>query len=452
MGTGVSVASSGALGNRAEARLPHVGLHCVNVYVRDQDRSLKFYTEQLGFRVAFDAKLQSGERWVAVAPPDGSAVLALVKPKAKSQEAKLIGRATQIVFLTDDVAARFQEWSKKGVRFSSAPRLRRIKYDPQTLATAAEQSLLLGTAAPVWGSAVAHFRDVDGNSFVLASYDEVTHAMEGERRALEQRQEAERRAARELEIAREVQARLFPQSLPPMATLEYAGICMQARQVGGDYYDFLDLGQERLGLVLSDIAGKGIAGALLMANLQANLRSQCAIAADEPRRFLQSVNQLFYENTADGDYATFFFAEYHDKTGWLRYANCGHLAALLLRRDGTLERLASIATVLGLFEDWDCMLEERQLFPGDTLVLYTDGMTESFNDSGEEFGEQRLIEALQRHRGESSRALVSSLLDEVRQFNPNEQQDDITLIVANCRESLEPEYSMAAVRQSDFPP
>jgi phosphoserine phosphatase RsbU/P len=84
------------------------------------------------------------------------------------------------------------------------------------------------------------------------------------------------------------------------------------------------------------------------------------------------------------------------------------------------------------------MLEERQLFPGDTLVLYTDGMTESFNDSGQEFGEQRLIEALQWHRGESSQVLVSSLLDEVRQFNPNEQQDDITLVVANCRESLEP--------------
>jgi len=226
--------------------------------------------------------------------------------------------------------------------------------------------------------------------------------------------------------------------MPAVRTLEYAGACLQAREVGGDYFDFLDVGRERLVLVIGDIAGKGIAGALLMANLQANLRSQCTIAADEPRRFLRSVNQLFYENTADGDYATFFFAEYNDKTGSLRFANCGHLAALLLRRDGTLERLASIATVLGLFEDWDCMLEERQLFPGDTLVLYTDGMTESFNDSGEEFGEQRLIEALQRHRGESSQALVSSLLDEVRQFNPNEQQDDITLIVANCREGLEP--------------
>jgi catechol 2,3-dioxygenase-like lactoylglutathione lyase family enzyme len=114
MGTNPSTVILQAAKVRAEM---HLGVHCVNVYVRDQERSLKFYVEQLGFRVAFDAKLQSGERWVAVAPPDGSAVLALVKPKPKSQEAKLIGRATQVVFLTDDVAARFQEWSKRGVRF-----------------------------------------------------------------------------------------------------------------------------------------------------------------------------------------------------------------------------------------------------------------------------------------------------------------------------------------------
>ncbi|HWT88469.1 MAG TPA: SpoIIE family protein phosphatase [Candidatus Angelobacter sp.] len=436
MGTGLSVASSGALGGRAEARVPHVGLHCVNVYVRDQDRSLKFYTGQLGFRVAFDAKLQSGERWVAVAPPDGSAVLALVKPKAKSQEAKLIGRATQIVFLTDDVAARFQEWSKKGVRFSSAPRLRRIKYDPQTLATAAEQSLLLGTAAPVWGSAVAHFRDVDGNSFVLASYDEVTHAMEAERRASEQRHEAERRAARELEIAREVQARLFPQSLPPMATLEYAGICMQARQVGGDYYDFLDLGQERLGLVLSDIAGKGIAGALLMANLQANLRSQCAIALDQPEAFLRSVNRLFFENTSDGAYATLFFGEYDERRQKLRYVNCGHLPGLLLRRDGSVEKLEATCMVLGLFADWDCTVDERQLSSGDSLILYTDGVTESFHEDEEQFGEERLIAALRRHRELAAREMLAAVVREVQQFSPQEQQDDITLIAAKCRDGL----------------
>ena len=160
-----------------------------------------------------------------------------------------------------------------------------------------------------------------------------------------------------------MQARLFPQTLPPLTTLEYAGICIQARQVGGDYYDFLDLGRERLGLVIGDIAGKGIAAALLMANLQANLRSQCAIALDQPQRFLRSVNQLFFENTTESAYATLFFAEYDDQARRLRYANCGHLCALLLRSDNTLERLDSTATVLGLFKEWDCSIGERQLSP-----------------------------------------------------------------------------------------
>jgi serine phosphatase RsbU (regulator of sigma subunit) len=190
-------------------------------------------------------------------------------------------------------------------------------------------------------------------------------------------------------------------------------------------------------LVIADIAGKGIAVALLMANLQANLRSQCAIASDQPQQFLRSLNQLFYENTADGDYVTIFFPEYNDKTRRLRYAKCGHLSALLLRRDNSLERLNSTSTVLGLFEEWDCSIEEQQLFPGDTLALYTDGITESANDAGEEFGEQRLAEALRRHRKVPSQALLASVVDEIRLFNPNEQQDDITLIVATCRESLD---------------
>jgi serine phosphatase RsbU (regulator of sigma subunit) len=207
------------------------------------------------------------------------------------------------------------------------------------------------------------------------------------------------------------------------------------RRVGGDYYDFLDLGRERLGLVIGDIAGKGIAAALLMANLQANLRSQCAIALDQPRRFLQSVNQLFYENTTDSAYATLFFAEYDDKARRLRYANCGHLSALLLRRDNTLERLDSTGTVLGLFKEWDCSIAECRLFSGDTLALYTDGVSESFNEADEEFGEQRLIEALRRHRGLSSRALLASIVTEVQQFSPREQHDDITLIVAKCAEN-----------------
>lgn len=262
--------------------------------------------------------------------------------------------------------------------------------------------------------------------------EEMSREVEARRRFIAERQEAARRAAQELEIAKQVQARLFPQILPRLATLEYAGICVQARQVGGDYYDFLDLGGGRLGLVIGDISGKGIAAALLMANLQANLRSQCAIALDQPQRLLRSVNQLFFENTTDSAYATLFFGEYDDHTQRLRYANCGHLSALLLRGDDTLERLDSTCTVLGLFKEWDCSIGERRLLPGDTLALYTDGITESFNDADEEFGEQRLIEALWRNRELSSQELLPAVVDDVRRFSPREQHDDITLIVAKC--------------------
>jgi len=219
---------------------------------------------------------------------------------------------------------------------------------------------------------------------------------------------------------------------PAVATLDYAGVCIQARQVGGDYYDFLDLGRERVGLVVGDIAGKGKAAALLMANLQANLRSQSAIAWSQPRRFMQSVNRLFFDNTADSAYATLFFAVYDGRTRRLRYVNCGHLPALLLRPGQDVERLDSTATVLGLFREWDCAVGERRLRAGDTLALYTDGITESFNAGGEDFGEQRLIEAFENRRGMCPQDLAGAVVDEVRKFSPHEQHDDITLIAAQC--------------------
>jgi serine phosphatase RsbU (regulator of sigma subunit) len=145
------------------------------------------------------------------------------------------------------------------------------------------------------------------------------------------------------------------------------------------------------------------------------------------------VNQLFYRNTGKSATQPVFFAEYDDHTRRLRCANCGHPPALLLRRDDTLEALEPTSTVMGLFEEWDCAIEERQLFPGDTLVLYTDGATESFNHAGEEFGEERLVEALRRHRELFSQDLLAAITDQVRQFSPHEQVDDITLIVAKCR-------------------
>ena len=407
---------------RLDRQQPHLRLHAVNIYVHDLDRSLAFYVNQLGFEVVLDTRMQSGQRLVAVAPPDGTAVLRLIAPEAGSESAKLIGRPTQVVFLTEDVIAKFREWSKRGVHFRFTPRLRRIKYDPQS---SSDQS-------PVWGGVFTRFSDIDGNSFTLVGFDEVSRQLEEQRRATAEKMEAERRAAQELEIAQRVQARLFPQTMPSVSTLQYAGACVQARAVGGDYYDFLNLGQEQLGLVIGDIAGKGIAAALLMANLQANLRSQCATALAQPQRFLESVNELFYQNTPESAYATLFFAEYDNEKRSLRYANCGHLPALLLRDGRTVERLNSTGTVLGLFPRWGGTIEEYTLCPGDTLVLYTDGITESVNVRDEDFGEQGLVDAMCRHGDLPPESCVASILDELGKFSPSEQHDDITLIVAKC--------------------
>jgi phosphoserine phosphatase RsbU/P len=395
----------------------YVRLGTVAVFVKDLERSLKFYRDQLGFELALDTRSPSGERLLAVSPPDGTAILALVSPPPGSDDFRLIGRPTQVAFLTEHVFGKYEEWLRRGVIFTQKPEVQ------------------------PWGSMAAVFSDVDGNSFALVEDEAVVHEIEEQRRIHVERLESERRAAQELESAREVQARLFPQTRPALATLQYEGVCMQARVVGGDYYDFLDLGRQRFGFVISDISGKGTAAALLMANLQAHLRNLCTtyssrpfipFALEQPQRLLQSVNRLFCENTLDRAFATLLFAEYDDTARRLRYANCGHLPALLLRSDDTPERLGSTSTVVGLFKDWECSVGERQLFAGDTLVFYTDGVTESFNKAGEEFGEDRLVAALRRNRELASPDLLHSLVNEVQQFSSDRQHDDITLLVAKC--------------------
>jgi len=406
---------------RAALLQPFLRLEFVTLWVRDQERTRRFFVEKLAFEAIVDAPTPEGGRWIIVAPPAagwlpgtagaGFPGIALCVPPERSAEQQRIGQPTGVGFLTEDVGSLFEEWSRRGVRFPLPP------------------------MKPSWGSGQARyavFEDVDGNSFSLIEIDEATLALEAERRAQAAKLEAERQAAREMAIAKQVQTRLFPQHQPPTRTLVYAGICHPARTVGGDYYDFLDLGSGRLGLVVADIAGKGIGAALLMANLQAALRSQSATAGEQPERFLRSVNRLLYENTAAGDYATLFFAEYDDRTRKLRYSNCGHPPALLLRGDDTVERLGATCTVVGLFDKWDCAMEERELAPGAAMLLYSDGITEALNGEGEEFGEQRLLEAARQHRELAPPELLAAVADQARRFSPDEQSDDITLIVAKC--------------------
>ena len=397
---------------RLDGADPYLCLHFVIIWVRDQERSLRFFVDRLGFRVAVDHTFADGRRWIEVAPPDGNANigLALIEPGADVE--KLVHRDALVWFITEDVNRKYNEWLSRGVHFQFPPR------------------------APAWGGIHTRFEDPDGNCFGLAGFDELTENVAKQRRTLAQKQEAERRAAQEIEIAKQVQARLFPQIHPEIKTLEYAGLCLQAREVGGDYFDFLDLGQQRLGLVIGDVSGKGIAAALLMANLQGNLRSQSAVALDHPELFLRSVNRLFYENTSESAYASLFFAVYDDQLHRLRYANCGHLAGLILKADSSVERLVSTGTLLGLFEEWTCTMGECDLAPGDTLALYTDGVTEASNDDGEEFAEQGLIDSLRRHRDLPCHALLTAIADDVRTFDPHDQRDDITVILAKCRPPL----------------
>ncbi len=163
---------------RLDREDPYLSLHFVIIFVRDQERSLRFYQDQLGFRLVVDHRFESGDRWIEVAPLDGSANLALVPARPDSEECKLIGRDSQVFFLTEDVIAKFNQWSKRGVRFHFPPQ------------------------EPPWGGIFTRFEDVDGNSFGLAGFDEVRRGVETQRRELAQKLEAERRAAQELEIAK----------------------------------------------------------------------------------------------------------------------------------------------------------------------------------------------------------------------------------------------------------
>jgi serine phosphatase RsbU (regulator of sigma subunit) len=391
---------------RLNAETPYLRLHFVNVYVRDQERSLRFFVDKLGFTLVADVRFASGRRWVEVSPPDGTAILALVLPIEGLDQEKFVGRSGLVTFLAEDIDRTYREWSERGVHFT---------IPPQT---------------PAWGGTFCHFVDPDGNSFSLAGFTEVTRSIDERRRAYAAKLESERRTAQELEIARQVQARLFPQIHPQVAGLEYAGICVQARSVGGDYYDFLAHGNGHLALIVGDIAGKGIAAALLMANLQANLRTQFTGAADDPQRLLASVNRLLFDNTAPTAYATLFYADYDSAHGRLTYANCGHVAGLVLRVDGSINPLDSNCTVLGLFENWEGHLSSTELQLGDLLVLYTDGVTECENSKEEEFGQHRLVESIRRHQSLLPEALAAAVSHDVLAYGEERQFDDLTLIVA----------------------
>jgi serine phosphatase RsbU (regulator of sigma subunit) len=222
---------------------------------------------------------------------------------------------------------------------------------------------------------------------------------------------------------------LFPHATRRLDTIDYAGHCVAARGVGGDYYDFLDLGENALGFVLADVSGKGMPAALLMANLQACFRSQPVSGFERPGAMLEAVNRHFYASTESDRFATLFFGAYDNRTRKLRYVNCGHCAPLLLRAGGELTRLDPTAMMLGAFEEWSCAEDEVELRTGDTLLLYSDGVTEAADDLGNEFGEECLVRALRHHsRTAPAEVLVREIVNAVAHFSGAGRTDDVTVV------------------------
>jgi sigma-B regulation protein RsbU (phosphoserine phosphatase) len=240
------------------------------------------------------------------------------------------------------------------------------------------------------------------------------------------------RMNRELEIARDVQQHLFPQKLPRVEGLDFAGYCRPAEGVGGDYYDFVRLSNDCLGVAIGDVSGKGIAAALMMASLQASLRGQTIKPCETLSEMLGHINRLVYEASADNRYATFFYAQYDPSSRTLRYVNAGHNAPMILCRGvsgGEIVRLSDGGMVIGLFPDCEFRESNVTLSSGDIFLAFTDGISEAMDNEDDEFGEERLITTLREHRARTAADLISEILECVDRFTAGARQhDDMTLV------------------------
>lgn len=233
----------------------------------------------------------------------------------------------------------------------------------------------------------------------------------------------------EMELAREIQERLLPEKLPNIKGYEFAAINRPAEQVGGDYYDFAQRKDRRLAFSIGDVSGKGVPAALLMASLRASFQTQ-AHEALPVSLIAKRLNHLIFHCTSPTAYITFFSGVLNPVTGLLRYTNCGHNPPILVRSSGVMELLEKGGLVLGLMDAVAYEKGSVQMKSGDSLVLYTDGVSEAINSKDEEYGEPRLYELLINERFQSAQELLQTILDDVSLHqNGMPQNDDVTLVI-----------------------
>ena len=253
---------------------------------------------------------------------------------------------------------------------------------------------------------------------------------------MHQEQLSERRHfEHEIHIASEVQRRLFPQSRPALASLDYVGCCQPASGVGGDYFDFLELAPGKLALVVADVAGKGVSAALLMASLHGCVRANAPLFGEQCSALLTKVNALLYEATGAERFATLFYGVYDDATHRFTYINAGHPSPLLIHRGAAsvpaFRKLDSNAPPVGIFLTLSPLQQSVQLLPEDWLLIFTDGLTEALNGEDEEFGTDRLLKVFSSNCYRTATEMRDVILTEVdRHAGGRPPSDDRTLIVA----------------------
>jgi putative ABC transport system permease protein len=247
---------------------------------------------------------------------------------------------------------------------------------------------------------------------------------------------------KDVALAAEVQRRLLPSDAPHSPVASFAAFTLAARIVGGDYYDFLDLGAGRIGLTVADVSGKGVAAALLMSVVQASLRV-ISSERDLPLPQLAArMNAFLHQSTGANKYATFFYAQLDERNQRLTYVNAGHNPPFVVRRAETgaeVVELAAGGTVIGLFPEMDYEAASIDLQRGDLMVAFTDGVTEALNTDGEEFGEERLKDLLRGARGATAPEIASLLTETMKTWiGSAEQHDDLTFVVLSMRSPSPP--------------
>jgi phosphoserine phosphatase RsbU/P len=284
------------------------------------------------------------------------------------------------------------------------------------------------------------FRVRVSNRDQLASLGDSFNSMTESVSTLIEEQRKRQRLENELSIAHEVQQQLFPRTLPKLPGIELEAICRPARTVSGDYYDFIRISPTRLAIALADISGKGISAALLMANVQAALRSYVLryregqpgnlSAPINTAEIISHLNRHLFRNSSDERYATCFFGVYDTETRQLSYTNAGHLPPVYIHGN-CIQRLEAGGMVVGLFNNVPFEQGALDIEPGGLLIAYSDGLTESENVYGEEFGAQRLIDVALRNKDASPNIIGEAMMSAAEEWSgSSEQADDMTVIVA----------------------